>query len=75
MPDENVDGHGHDLHRRGGYRAITGRLPDASKRDDRSRYAIVIDRKMIDQLTDVRGPGESFGEVTIGLAKRDGGEE
>jgi hypothetical protein len=50
-------------------------LPDPSKCDDRSRYAIVIDRKTIDQLTDVRGPGESFDDVTIRLAKGDGGEE
>jgi hypothetical protein len=57
------------------YEAITGRLPDPSKRDDRGGYALVIDRKTIDQLTAVRGPGESFSDVIIRLAKGDGGEE
>jgi hypothetical protein len=57
------------------YRAITGCLPDPSKRDDRGGYALVIDRKTIDQLTAVRGPGESYSDVIIRLAKGDGGEE
>jgi predicted CopG family antitoxin len=55
------------------YRAITGRLPNPSKRDDRGGYALVIDRKTIDQLTAVRGVGESYSDVIIRLAEEEGG--
>jgi len=41
------------------YLAISGRLADPSKRDDRGGYALVIDRKTIDRLMAVRGPGEA----------------
>ncbi len=57
------------------YRAITGRLPDPSKRDDLNGYALVVDRKTIDRLTTVRGPAESYSDVIVRLATGDGGEE
>jgi predicted CopG family antitoxin len=57
------------------YRAITGRLPDPLKRDDRGGYAIVLDHKTFERLTAMRGPGEAYSDVIVRLAKGDGGEE
>jgi hypothetical protein len=44
-------------------------LPDPSKRDDLNGYALLLDRKTIDRLTAVRGPGESYSDVILRLAK------
>jgi hypothetical protein len=57
------------------HRAITGRLPDPSKRDDRGGYQFVLDHSALDRLRAVRGQGESYSDVIIRLAKGDGGEE
>jgi hypothetical protein len=57
------------------YRAITGRLPDPSLRDERGGYAFLVDRKTLGRLTAVRGAGEGYRDVIIRLAKGDGGEE
>jgi hypothetical protein len=50
-------------------------LPDPSKRDDLNGYALLLDRKTIDRLAAVRGPGESYSYVIIRLAEGDGGED
>jgi len=57
------------------YRAITGDLPDQSKRDDRGSYALTLDHKTFDRLKTARGPGESDATSSSPVAKGDGGEE
>jgi len=36
---------------------------------------LVVDRRTIDRLTAMRGPGESYSNVILRLAEGDGGEE
>ena len=51
------------------YQAITGNLPDPSQHDAQGGFAITLDRRTIDRLTAARGPGESYSDVILRLAK------
>jgi hypothetical protein len=51
------------------YRAITGRSPDPSERNEGGGYALLLDREAIDRLTVARGPGESYSDVIIRLGR------
>jgi len=57
------------------YLAITGRHPQPELRDGRGGYRLLVDHKTLGRLTAARGPGESYKDVIIRLAKGDGGEE
>jgi hypothetical protein len=41
-------------------------------RDDRGGYRFIVDRKTLDRLTALRGPGESYSDVILRLAKGEG---
>jgi hypothetical protein len=43
-------------------------VPEGSylgRRDDRGGYAITLDRMVLDRLTAMRGPGESYSDVIL----------
>jgi hypothetical protein len=43
--------------------------------DERCERYIWLPRAVVDRLRSLRGPGESFSDVILRLAKGDGGEE
>jgi hypothetical protein len=51
------------------FQAIAGVPPDPSLRDDRGGYRFHVDRETLDQLAAARGPGESYSDVILRLAK------
>ena len=51
------------------YQAITGGPPNPSERDARGGYPLILDPKTLDRLTAARGPGESYSDVILRLAK------
>jgi predicted CopG family antitoxin len=56
------------------YRAITASVPEGSYtvlRDNRGGYAITLDRMVLDHLTAMRAPGESYSDVILRLTKGD----
>jgi hypothetical protein len=40
-----------------------------SARDDLNGYALLLDRKTIERLTVVRGPGESYSDAILRMGK------
>jgi len=52
------------------YRAITGRFPDPSLRDDRGGYRFIVAHRTLDRLTALRGRSESYSDVIIRLASK-----
>jgi predicted CopG family antitoxin len=56
------------------YKAIKATLPDAAESwpaqtDGRGLIRIWLDRKFVDRLREMRGPGESYSDVIFRLAK------
>jgi hypothetical protein len=56
------------------YEAIKATLPEAAgswptQRDDRGLIRIWLDRQFVDRLAQMRGPGESYSDVILRLAK------
>jgi hypothetical protein len=54
------------------YEAVSATLPDdadASQLDERGGVRFVVDRKTLDRLTALRGPGESYSDVILRMAK------
>ena len=61
------------------YAAIKATLPDQHvslpSRGPDGMIKIWLDRKFVDRLGKMRGPGESYSDVIVRMAKGDGGEE
>jgi predicted CopG family antitoxin len=56
------------------YEAIKAMLPEAAdswtiQRDDRGLIRLWLDRQFVDRLGQMRGPGESYNDVILRLAK------
>jgi predicted CopG family antitoxin len=51
------------------YQAIMGGPPDASDRDASGGYPLTLHSTAHDRLTAARGPGESYSDVILRLAK------
>ena len=56
------------------YQAIKGTLPEGAgawpaQPDDRGGIRIWLDRKFVDRLGQMRGPGESYSDVILRLAE------
>jgi hypothetical protein len=56
------------------YNAVTATLPhgdvaQAPQFDERGDVRFLVDRKTLDRLTALRGPGESYSDVILRMAK------
>jgi hypothetical protein len=56
------------------YEAVTATLPEgdvaqAPQIDERGGVRFVVDHKTLDRLTALRGPGESYSDVILRMAK------
>jgi len=56
------------------FEAISATLPDDGdafppERDERGGVRFVVDHKTLDRLTALRGPGESYSDVILRMAK------
>ena len=59
------------------YEAIKATLPDGAPRSigPDGQMRIWLDRAVVDRLRALRGPGESYSDVILRVAKADGSEE